>query len=80
MKHGNPYFLNRIFNKGISGPIFVHIREFDDKKGIRSIPARYRSLLENTYAEELILFTVAETQYIQGCGNNYINRLLANQS
>ena len=45
-----------------------------DKKGRASIPARYRSLLERNN-EELILFTTPETQYIQGCGNNYINRL-----
>ncbi len=45
-----------------------------DKKGRVSIPARYRSLLERNN-EELILFTTPETRYIQGCGNNYINRL-----
>ena len=45
-----------------------------DKKGRISIPARYRSLLEQNN-EELILFTTPESTYIQGCGNNYIERL-----
>ena len=45
-----------------------------DKKGRISIPARYRSLLEQNN-EELILFTTPESKYIQGCGNNYIERL-----
>jgi len=45
-----------------------------DKKGRISIPARYRSLLEKNN-EELILFTTPESKYIQGCGNNYIERL-----
>ena len=45
-----------------------------DKKGRISIPARYRSLLDKNN-EELILFTTPESKYIQGCGNNYINRL-----
>ena len=44
-----------------------------DKKGRISIPARYRSLLEKNN-EELILFTTPESKYIQGCGNNYIER------
>ena len=45
-----------------------------DKKGRISIPARYRSLLEKS-DEELILFSTPESNYIQGCGNNYIRRL-----
>ena len=45
-----------------------------DKKGRISIPARYRSLLEKS-EEELILFSTPESNYVQGCGNNYIKRL-----
>ena len=45
-----------------------------DKKGRISIPARYRSLLEKS-DEELILFSTPESNYVQGCGNNYIKRL-----
>ena len=45
-----------------------------DKKGRISIPARYRSLLEKN-DEELILFSTPESNYVQGCGNNYIKRL-----
>ena len=45
-----------------------------DKKGRISIPARYRLLLEKS-DEELILFSTPESNYVQGCGNNYIKRL-----
>ena len=45
-----------------------------DKKGRISIPARYRSLLEKS-DEELIIFSTPESNYVQGCGNNYIKRL-----
>lgn len=45
-----------------------------DKKGRISIPARYRSLLEKNN-EELVLFTTPGSEHIQGCGNNYIERL-----
>ena len=45
-----------------------------DKKGRISIPARYRLLLEKSN-EELILFSTPESNYVQGCGNNYIKRL-----
>ena len=45
-----------------------------DKKGRISIPARYRLLLEKS-DEELMLFSTPESNYVQGCGNNYIKRL-----
>ena len=71
--HVNPYY--PIYFK--EGKVDLFLSTFEskiDKKGRASIPARYRSLLERNN-EELILFTTPETQYIQGCGNNYINRL-----
>ena len=55
--------------------LFLSIYETKiDKKGRISIPARYRSLLEKS-DEELILFSTPESNYVQGCGNNYIKRL-----
>ena len=45
-----------------------------DRKGRVSIPARFRSLLERK-KEELVLFTVPENAFIQGCGEQYIERI-----
>ncbi len=45
-----------------------------DAKGRVSIPARFRSLLERKN-EDLILFTSPGDKFIQGCGNQYIERL-----
>ena len=61
----------------LEGAVDLFLSTFEtkiDKKGRISIPARYRSLLEKS-KEDLILFTTPETSHIQGCGNNYINRL-----
>ena len=45
-----------------------------DSKDRVSIPARFRSLLERKN-EDLILFTSPGDNFIQGCGNQYIERL-----
>ena len=45
-----------------------------DRKGRISIPARFRSILDKK-KEELILFTLPKTNYLQGCGESYIKRL-----